>query len=67
MLILSAIVLSFLVAVGVSILTQKDDTPIEEIAEEVLDESLEEVLHLPEGSIDIDVTPKSPENKKAGS
>lgn len=48
---------------GASLYTKKDDGQIEEFAENVIEDELEDVLHLPEGSEKgkIDLTPNSKE------
>lgn len=46
--------------------TLDDDSPIEEIAEEVLENALESTFYLDEGHLDIDLTPDSPEKDSEG-
>lgn len=54
-------------AVGYSahIVTKKDDSPIEEKAEEFVEDKLVTIFNLPEGCLadTIDFTPESPEDK----
>lgn len=57
------IVVMAAIGIGASLYTKKDDGQIEEFAENVIEDELEDVLHLPEGSEKgkIDLTPNSKE------
>lgn len=61
------IVVMAAIGIGASLYTKKDDGQIEEFAENVIEDELEDVLHLPEGSEKgkIDLTPNSKEMNDA--
>lgn len=46
------------------LLSGKPDSAVEETAEEVLEFAAEQALDLEPGSLNIDITPNSPENEK---
>jgi hypothetical protein len=55
------IVAAIVVGIGSKVLTKEDDGPIEEIAEDVLENQLEKLLGLQENTLGIDLSPGSDE------
>lgn len=55
--------LAAVVGIGFSYYTKTDDSPIEEMAEEVIDFEAEKLLHLEKGTIKVDLTPQSVEDE----
>lgn len=49
---------------GAHKITKEHDGPVEEIAEEIIESQIEDILGLPDGTINIDLTPSSDEDKK---
>jgi hypothetical protein len=66
---LALITLFAVVGLGVAIYTKTHDGAVEEVAEELIEDQIEEALGLPEDTLEgkIDLTPTSKEDKKAGS
>ena len=58
------IILFTVIGIGSAIYTQKKDGPVEEYSEEIIADGIEDLLILPDDSIDIDLTPGSPEDPK---
>lgn len=48
---------------GTHKITKKSEHPVEEIAEDIIENMIEEALNLPEGMLDIDLSPDSEEEK----
>jgi hypothetical protein len=55
------------IGIGAAWYTKTQDGPVEEVAEELMEDQIEGALNLPHGAIDIDLTPSSKEDMKASS
>jgi len=60
------IIASIALGLGAAKMLKEDDSHVEEVAENVIEDSLEELFNLDEGALEdvIDLTPSSPEDDK---